>query len=298
MQKIRVGLLMMVMCASSFFVQVVKGEENSKLMNSGARVSQKADNIYNQIDFGKADPLSREVFRKAYTGYLNLKEAGKLKQDQELISVCDFSLSANVKRLWVIDLNQHKVLFNTLVAHGQGTGEEFAVNFSNQENSHQSSMGFYVTADTYNGDNGYSLRLNGMDPGYNDAAYNRAIVIHGADYVCESFIKDNQRLGRSWGCPAIPAAQAKSIINTIKENTCLFIYYPNRGYLARSVWLNKSPSIQDDSLMRQEFNKIQKTARKQVAAATAPPADAGKDAKAQAAPALPQYQGVQLAVGR
>jgi hypothetical protein len=293
MQKIRVGLLMMAMCASSFFVNVVKGEETFKITSSKTSVLQKADNIYNKINFGKSEPLSREVFYKAYTGYLNLKEAGKLDQDHPVISICDFSLSSNVKRLWVIDLKDSRVLINSLVAHGQGTGEEFAMKFSNTENSHQSSLGFYVTEDTYIGDNGYSLKLNGMDVGYNDAAYDRAIVMHGADYVCDSYIRDNKRLGRSWGCPAVPATTAKNIINTIKNKTCLYIYYPNKSYLAKSVWLNKSPKISQDELIREEFLKMNKTtAPTQLATA---PADTDKVA---AANTNPEYQGVQLAVGR
>jgi hypothetical protein len=295
MQKIRVGLLMIVMCASSFFVKVVKGEETSKITSSKVSVLQKADNIYNKINFGKSEPLSREVFYKAYTGYLNLKDAGKLDQDHPIISICDFSLSSNVKRLWVIDLKDSRVLINSLVAHGQGTGEEFAMKFSNTENSHQSSLGFYVTEETYIGDNGYSLKLNGMDAGYNDAAYSRAIVMHGADYVCDSYIRDNKRLGRSWGCPAVPATMAKNIINTIKDKTCLYIYYPNKSYLARSVWLNKSPKISQDELIKEEFLKMNKAATQAPAQLAAASADSNKAA---AVDALPEYQGVQLAVGR
>jgi hypothetical protein len=291
MQKIRVGLLMIVMCASSFFVKMVKGEETNTITSSKVTVLQKADNIYNKINFGKSEPLSREVFRKAYTGYLNLKDAGKLDQNHSIISICDFSLSANVKRLWVIDLKESRVLIHSLVAHGQGTGDEFATNFSNTENSHQSSLGFYVTEDTYMGDNGYSLKLNGMDAGYNDAAYSRAIVVHGADYVCDSYIQNNKRLGRSWGCPAVPAGMAKDIINTIKNKTCLYIYYPNRNYLAKSVWLNKSPKLSQDDLIKEEFLKMSKTA-----APTMASTDTGK-ATASAEPALPEYQGVKLAVG-
>lgn len=292
---------MMAMCASSFFVKVVKGEGNAVITGTSSKVSviQKADLIYNQVDFGKF-PLSREVFRKAYTGYLNLKDAGKLGADAHLLSICDFSLSANTKRLWVIDLDKQKVLFHSLVAHGQGTGEEFAVRFSNRENSHQSSLGFYVTDDTYMGDNGYSLRLKGMDAGYNDAAYSRAIVMHGAPYVSDSYIRENKRLGRSWGCPAIPVALARPIINTIKNNTCLYIYYPNRNYLAHSVWLNRTPKIPDGDLIREEFRKLNKQdAVPAVAAKAAVPetAAAAGTTETTAAEDPNSYQGVRLAVG-
>jgi len=206
-----------------------------------------AEDIYKELQFTD-ETLNFEVFEKAFLGFQNLKNSGKLEPSAKLLSVCDFSLSSNRKRLWVIDLGEKKILFNTLVAHGKGTGEEFATDFSNIENSHQSSMGFYVTEQTYNGDNGYSLRLFGMDRGYNDAALERCIVMHGAKYVSEDFIKSEKRLGRSWGCPAVPTSLAKPIINTIKNRTCLFIYFPDQNYLASSQWLKnveKTDSIFD-----------------------------------------------------
>jgi len=130
------------------------------------------------------------------------------------------------------------VLFNSLVAHGKNTGEEFATNFSNTESSLQSSLGFYITENTYEGENGYSLRLEGMDSGFNDAAMQRSIVMHGADYVSEDFAAQHQRIGRSWGCPAVPRALAAPIIDTVKGQSCLFIYYPDQNYLSQSKWLN------------------------------------------------------------
>lgn len=292
MQKIRVALLMIGMCASSFFVKTVKAEEGL-VMNVRQKVNQKADEVYNLINFGKEEPLAREVFRKAYLGYLNLRDADKLNKDEQIISICDFSLSANVKRLWVINLESHKVLFHTLVAHGQGTGDEFAINFSNRDNSHQSSLGFYVTQETYSGDNGYSLKLNGMDRGYNDRAYDRAIVMHGAAYVCDSYIRSNQRLGRSWGCPAVPVAMAGPIINTIKNGTCLYIYYPSKSYLNSSVWLNKTPQISAEDLIKEEFLKNNKVQAKPVAAAMAAPPVTSPSEPTK--PQQPLYQGVQLA---
>jgi len=198
-----------------------------------------AEEIYKELQFTD-ETLNFEVFEKAFLGFQNLKNSGKLESTAKLLSVCDFSLSSNRKRLWVIDLGEKKVLFNTLVAHGKGTGEEFATSFSNTEDSHQSSMGFYVTEQTYNGDNGYSMRLFGMDKGYNDAALERCIVMHGAKYVSEDFIKSEKRLGRSWGCPAVPSNLAKPIIDTIKNRTCLFIYFPDQNYLASSQWLKNS----------------------------------------------------------
>ena len=118
-----------------------------------------------------------------------------------------------------------------------GTGDEFAERFSNTERSHQSSLGFYITESVYEGSNGYSLKLLGMDHGFNDAALERAIVMHGADYVSDDFARLHKRIGRSWGCPVVPRDLAVPIINTIKGENCLFIYYPDRQYLESSQWL-------------------------------------------------------------
>lgn len=205
-----------------------------------------AEEVYKNLRF-EDETLSFEVFEKAFLGFQNLKKSGKLDASSHLLSVCDFSLSSCKKRLWVLDLDEKKVLFNSLVAHGKGTGEEFATSFSNTEDSHQSSLGFYITEQTYNGDNGYSLRLFGMDRGYNDAALARCIVMHGANYVSEDFIKSQKRIGRSWGCPAIPRELAQPIINTIKNGTCLFVYYPDQNYMASSQWL-KNAEIKDQIL--------------------------------------------------
>lgn len=197
--------------------------------------------VYKQIDFSSGEPLNYEVFAKAYTGYQNLKKANKLNAERNILTVSDYSLSANKKRMWIIDMNSRKVLINTHVAHGQGTGEEYARHFSNREGSHQSSMGFYVTGDTYIGKHGNSLHLHGMDEGYNSAAYERAIVVHGAGYVSPDFIAGTGRLGRSWGCPAVSNELSDTVINTIKEGTCMFIYYPEKKYMETCQWL-KMPS--------------------------------------------------------
>lgn len=196
-----------------------------------------SEELYNSILFETDHKLNFEAFSKAILGFNNLKKAGKLDENAHLLTICDFSMSSNTKRLWVIDTNERKVLFNSLVAHGKNTGEEFATNFSNTESSYQSSLGFYITDATYSGGNGYSLRLLGMDKGYNDAALQRAVVMHGADYVSEEFAASHKRIGRSWGCPAIPKALTEPIINTIKGKNCLFIYYPDENYLSSSEWL-------------------------------------------------------------
>lgn len=201
-----------------------------------------ASTLYKNLDKTVCKtPLKFEIFAQAYIGMRNLKFSQILDKHSAIITIVDYSLSANVPRLWVIDLKEKKVLYNTLVSHGQGSGEEYAVTFSNRENSHQTSIGFFLTDTTYFGRNGYSLRLHGLDVGYNDRALERAIVIHGAPYVSEQFIEENQRLGRSWGCPALPEELNTEIIDLIKEGTLFFGYYPDRTYLTSSIWLNHTP---------------------------------------------------------
>lgn len=217
--------------------KVEKVAAAAKSENTITTMVSSAEELYKSITFEEGHELNEEVFFKALTGFENLKKAGLLNQDAHLLTVCDFSMSSNTKRLWVIDTEEKKVLFNSLVAHGKNTGEEFATNFSNINSSLQSSLGFYITDATYNGDNGYSLKLLGMDKGFNDAAYKRAIVMHGADYVSEEFAATHKRIGRSWGCPAVPRDLTQPIINTIKGRNLLFIYYPDQNYLSKSEWL-------------------------------------------------------------
>lgn len=193
--------------------------------------------VYNKIDFSSVDKLAYDVFAKAYIGYMNLKADHKLNSERQILTICDYSKSANTNRMWLIDLANNTVLLNTYVAHGQGTGEEYARNFSNREGSHQSSLGFYVTGATYTGKHGNSMYLHGMDEGYNSAAFERSIVLHGAGYVSRDFIAGTGRLGRSWGCPAVSEQISEKVIDLIKDGTCLFIYYPERKYLANSRWL-------------------------------------------------------------
>jgi len=179
--------------------------------------------------------LSQQAFNYAKQGLQKLIEEGKLLNDS-IISIVDFSQPSNQKRLYIVDLKNYKVLFNTFVAHGANTGREWATSFSNQPSSHMSSPGFYITRETYQGGNGYSLKLDGMEKGINDKAYDRGIVVHGAGYVSGEMASSRGYIGRSHGCPAVPAALSKPIINTIKEGTCLFVYHPS--YIDRSSVLN------------------------------------------------------------
>jgi hypothetical protein len=176
--------------------------------------------------------LNEKAFELAVKGWCKLKLKGEVSKD--IISICDFTQSSNNKRLYIIDLATGTLLFNTLVAHGKNTGDEFARHFSNNPSSLQSSLGFYITKEAYTGSHGLGLKLAGLEAGFNDRAEERAIVMHGATYVCNEFIDQYGRLGKSWGCPAVPFELHEQIINTIKDGTCLFIYYPDKIYLATS----------------------------------------------------------------
>ena len=156
----------------------------------------------------------------------------------ERLAVIDFSRSANQPRLWVFDLKHQRLLFEELVSHGRGSGDEQAKWFSNTPESYQSSLGLFRTLNSYDGANGYSMRLEGLETGINDLAYQRAIVVHGADYVSEQFITENGRLGRSFGCPAVRQEIARPLIDTIKEDHYLFAYYPDPQWLAESDYIS------------------------------------------------------------
>ena len=173
--------------------------------------------------------LDKFVFDKAMTGY------GRIRSEkQNIITIVDFSQPSTDKRMYVIDLKKKELLFRTYAAHGVNTGETEAVNFSNKKGSRKSSLGFYLTAETYEGKHGLSLRLDGLEQGINHRARKRYIVVHSANYVSEQFIRENGRLGRSWGCPALPEEISDDIINTIKDGSVFFIYAKNDDYLSRS----------------------------------------------------------------
>jgi len=182
--------------------------------------------------------LSRQAFEYAQKGWNRLFKEGRLN-NPDIIAIADFSQPSSNKRLYILDLRQYKILFHTLVAHGRNSGKELATSFSNLPSSHKSSAGFYITGETYSGRHGYSLKLKGVEKGINDNAYNRSIVVHGANYVDESYISSQGYIGRSQGCPAVPEKEAQPIINTIKDNTCFFIYEPGKAYLGRSTMLNQ-----------------------------------------------------------
>lgn len=233
---------MMGLLCSSFTVIPLspeKGRDESPAVSNEAHnhpVTAAADVIYDAAGLDQYG-LSKEAFSYAWSGYNYLLQTNKLKQTSYL-TICDFSQSSRNKRLYIIDLSKNELLINTWVAHGKNSGGEYASYFSNIAESLQSSLGFYTTEATYIGKHGLSLRLNGVDPGFNDKALERTIVIHGAAYVSAARLNAGMYMGRSWGCPAVPEKESATIINTIKNGTCFFIYHPSRNYLLTSKILN------------------------------------------------------------
>lgn len=185
--------------------------------------------LYDKIHLEKYG-LSRQAFSYALKGYSYLLQKNKLS-NAEILTICDLSQSSRNKRLYIIDLNSGLLLTHTYVSHGRNSGGEFATRFSNRPQSLESSLGFYTTENTYFGEHGLSLKIKGVDKGFNDNAESRMIVLHGAKYAEPNFISQNGYLGRSFGCPAVPASESASIINIIKNGTCFFIYHPTNQYL-------------------------------------------------------------------
>ena len=183
-----------------------------------------------------------KLLETALAGYEKVAEEQTLNHP-EVITIIDFELPSDKERLWVIDLVHSKVLFHCLVSHGRNSGELMAEHFSNIPGSYASSPGFYITGDTYIGKNGLSLTLDGIEKGINDKARERAIVMHGAEYVSSDYIRKYGRLGRSFGCPAVPKELNKEIIQTIKGGSCLFIYVPKKSYTSNSHIISKITSI-------------------------------------------------------
>lgn len=189
-------------------------------------------NIYDSLKLEKLG-LSKDAFDKALKGLNYFSKEGKIN-NHTILSIVDFSLPSSKKRLFVLDLKNFKLLFNTYVAHGRNSGKDMANEFSNENSSFKSSLGFFITKDTYEGKHGYSLKLEGQEKGINDNALSRGIVMHSAWYVNESIVKSQGFIGRSQGCPALPESQYKPIIAQIKGGTCLFLYSPDDSYVIHS----------------------------------------------------------------
>jgi hypothetical protein len=183
-----------------------------------------------------APTLDRDVLAMALDARACALRSGAVAQAERL-AIIDYSKPSTEPRMWVFDLDRELLLYAEHVAHGRGSGENYANAFSNRDGSYQSSLGLFATADTYNGGNGYSLRMDGLEPGFNDRARDRAIVMHGAPYVDPLQALRQGRLGRSLGCPALRPAVARDVIDTIKDGQLLFAYYPDPEWLARSRFL-------------------------------------------------------------
>jgi hypothetical protein len=226
---------------AALFSQIILGSHSAMAANS--------DKPANKANSSSATPTAQQT-RLNYTltklapqanpqvMRLAARALACAQPDAERLAVIDFSLPSTEQRLWVFDLKRQKLLFKELVSHGRGSGNAEAESFSNIPESYQSSIGLFRTLNSYYGRNGYSLRLKGLEAGVNDLAYQRAIVIHGADYVSENFIEQTGRLGRSHGCPAVRQEVAIKLIDSLKENQYLFTYYPDPEWLATSEFLS------------------------------------------------------------
>ena len=208
----------------------IGNDSPKKSLSMSERLVNETELIYEQMNLKGL--IDFNAFAAAYVGYKKLNN-----NKNNLLTIIDFNLPSTEKRMYVLDLSKKEVLYVTHVAHGRNSGGNFATSFSNKNGSYQSSLGFYRTAETYNGGNGYSLRLDGLEKGINDLARPRAVVIHGADYCNEAFIKSTGRLGRSFGCPALPQELNKPIINTIKDGSLIFIYADKPEYYALTTVL-------------------------------------------------------------
>ena len=199
-------------------------------------VALEAAELYYEMQL-KDSGLNEKALEYALLGYHRLLKRHVLHKT-DVLSVCDFSQPSSAKRMYVLDLQNKRVLYRTYVAHGMGSGRAFANSFSNIPDSYKSSLGFYVTRDTYVGSNGLSLRIEGVEKGFNDKANARSIVIHGANYVSERVLRKYGLLGTTFGCPAVPEDMAPQIIPVLKNGTCFFIYYPSKRYLSASKMIN------------------------------------------------------------
>ena len=228
MKKHFIGLICILLILSVTTIswrpaEAKKTNTNSNKSFSARELLEKyVDNIYVSARLQESG-LTFDVFKKAVTGFLNLKMANKLSPASSILTVIDFTKSSREKRMWIIDVIGKQLVLNTWVAHGQRSGMDIATRFSDRTDSYQSSIGFYVTDNVYYGKHGRSLRLDGMDPGFNENARSREIVVHAADYVGRNVIEEQGRLGRSLGCPAVSPEVADMVIDNIKDKTVMFI---------------------------------------------------------------------------
>jgi len=205
---------------------------NSTTSRLEAADNQLSGSMQLYMDMQLSGRVSYPAFEQALSGY------GKIAHRKNIMTLIDFTKPSSEERLFVLDMDQRCLLYSSVVSHGRNSGANYATSFSNETGSYQSSLGFYVTENTYKGKNGYSLILDGLEKGFNDRAKERAIVIHGAAYSNPSVIANTGRLGRSQGCPALPKAISAKIIDAIKGGSVLYIYADNSEYSQKSDFLN------------------------------------------------------------
>lgn len=224
-------ILRITLCIAAIFLSHMSASaQASPLSLADFDIEAKADRILTQ-----AADIPENILELALTAYQHAAAEGKVMRPY--LTIIDYSQPSDQKRLWVVNLANNTVPYKTLVAHGKNSGTRVARHFSNRAGSHASSFGVFVTGKTYSGSKGYSMRLNGLEKGINDRALARAIVMHGAKYVSSNFLARAGRLGRSWGCPAVPTSLAKPIINRIKNGSMVFAYYPDQNWLTHSKYL-------------------------------------------------------------
>lgn len=229
---------------SLFSFSTIKSKKNSVSNHTGHRMTTgfaHTDSLYALMQLENYG-LSKEAFAYAIQGWNLLKEQGKI-MNEPIISIIDFTLPSDKKRLFVLNVATNELMFNTYVAHGKNSGNKMASTFSNKDNSYKSSLGFYITESVYSGKHGYSLKLNGAEKGFNDHALQRGIVMHSAHYVNELLALQQGFIGRSQGCPAIPSDQHKAIIDKIKNGSCLFIYAKDPNYLSHSAFIHAAQKV-------------------------------------------------------
>jgi hypothetical protein len=229
--------LSIIFILSAVFTNLISADDKIKNKHLSANISIDAKYINDNPSNGKYNLPSLGILNYALSGYQKLINQKDLSQSKPL-TVIDFSLPSTQKRLWIIEINSGEIIHHGFVSHGRNSGDLYAEKFSNTNSSYMSSLGFYLTGETYQGKHGYSLRLDGLEAGFNDKARERAIVIHGATYAEEAFIHQTGRLGRSLGCPALPQEETTLVIDLIKDQSVLFIYGNDSNYLTSSDILN------------------------------------------------------------
>lgn len=212
--------LALLVCSLFFLLTFAKASNTPPKGNYDKNIER----LYYSLNKGSFTPPQLKLYEKALKGFFNYKSKGLIKGDK--IIMIDYSLPSSTKRMWIVDFNTNTILLNCLVAHGRNSGGLVPNDFSNELESHKSCLGFFSTAEPYDGSNGLSLRLDGLQESINDNARARDIVMHGADYVSEAWIFEQGFLGRSYGCPSIPLGLTQEVINMIKDQNLLFIYHP------------------------------------------------------------------------